>query len=246
MAHCAGPRSAAAVPPRDLREVGDALAHATAIAAEEGAGTLVYVGRFDLAEFAVVLEPDEPLWHGAPRHLCRLGRARRCAGGACAAGEADRLRLARRDPRRRRAGRRRAARLADRRRRERAAAVAGVRRDDPHRRDGRGGAGPAAALGRARGRGLRRSRLRPAGRELRAPSHESRSTPGRRRASARSRRTIWRGSPPEQRACAREIDENGDLLVRRMAQGRAGAALAHQRAVAGCRGSIPRPEGRAR
>ena len=30
-------------------------------AAELGAGTLVYVGRFDLAEFAVVLEPDEPL-----------------------------------------------------------------------------------------------------------------------------------------------------------------------------------------
>ena len=44
-----------------LREVGDAFAHATAIAAEEGAGTLVYVGRFDLAEFAVVLEPEEPL-----------------------------------------------------------------------------------------------------------------------------------------------------------------------------------------
>jgi hypothetical protein len=44
-----------------LREVGDAFAHARAIAAEEGAGTLVYVGRFDLAEFAVVLEPDEPL-----------------------------------------------------------------------------------------------------------------------------------------------------------------------------------------
>ncbi|HKA77027.1 MAG TPA: biotin/lipoate--protein ligase family protein, partial [Pseudolabrys sp.] len=30
-------------------------------APELGAGTLVYVGRFDLAEFAVVLEPDEPL-----------------------------------------------------------------------------------------------------------------------------------------------------------------------------------------
>ena len=44
-----------------LREVGDAFAHAVSIAAEEGAGTLVYVGRFDLAEFAVVLEPDEPL-----------------------------------------------------------------------------------------------------------------------------------------------------------------------------------------
>ncbi len=44
-----------------LREVGDAFAHAVSIAAEKGAGTLVYVGRFDLAEFAVVLEPEEPL-----------------------------------------------------------------------------------------------------------------------------------------------------------------------------------------
>jgi hypothetical protein len=44
-----------------LREVGDAFAHAVEVAAEEGAGTLVYVGRFDLAEFAVVLEPEEPL-----------------------------------------------------------------------------------------------------------------------------------------------------------------------------------------
>src|SRR5262249_59958697 len=46
-------------------EVGAAFAHACSIAADEGAGTLVYVGRFDLAEFAVVLEPDEPL------HLAR-------------------------------------------------------------------------------------------------------------------------------------------------------------------------------
>jgi biotin-(acetyl-CoA carboxylase) ligase len=44
-----------------LREVGDAFAHAVSIAPQSGAGTLVYVGRFDLAEFAVVLEPDEPL-----------------------------------------------------------------------------------------------------------------------------------------------------------------------------------------
>lgn len=44
-----------------LREVGDAFAHAQAIASERGAGTLVHVGRFDLSEFAVVLEPDEPL-----------------------------------------------------------------------------------------------------------------------------------------------------------------------------------------
>src|SRR5947209_14069838 len=48
-----------------LREVRDAFAHAIAIATDEGAGTLVHVGRFDLAEFAVVLEPDEPL------HLAR-------------------------------------------------------------------------------------------------------------------------------------------------------------------------------
>jgi biotin-(acetyl-CoA carboxylase) ligase len=44
-----------------LREMGDAFAHAISIAGEQGAGTLVYVGRFDLAEFALVLEPDEPL-----------------------------------------------------------------------------------------------------------------------------------------------------------------------------------------
>src|SRR6202011_2894591 len=44
-----------------LRELGHAFAHATQIAADAGAGTLVHVGRFDLVEFAVVLEPDEPL-----------------------------------------------------------------------------------------------------------------------------------------------------------------------------------------
>jgi biotin-(acetyl-CoA carboxylase) ligase len=49
-----------------LREVGNAFAHARANAADLGAGTLVFVGRFDLAEFAVVLEPEEPL-RGARR-----------------------------------------------------------------------------------------------------------------------------------------------------------------------------------
>src|ERR1700731_5345254 len=44
-----------------LRESRDAFTHALEGAAEGGAGALVYVGRFDLAEFAVVLEPDEPL-----------------------------------------------------------------------------------------------------------------------------------------------------------------------------------------
>ena len=44
-----------------LREVGDAFVYARTNAVQLGAGTLVFVGRFDLAEFAVVLEPDEPL-----------------------------------------------------------------------------------------------------------------------------------------------------------------------------------------
>lgn len=44
-----------------LRELGDAFAHAATIAADSGAGTLVHVGRFDVAEFALVLEPEEPL-----------------------------------------------------------------------------------------------------------------------------------------------------------------------------------------
>ncbi|CAN7190265.1 hypothetical protein LJR220_000427 [Bradyrhizobium sp. LjRoot220] len=44
-----------------LRELGDAFAHGCEIAAQAGAGTLVWVRRYDLVEFAVVLEPDEPL-----------------------------------------------------------------------------------------------------------------------------------------------------------------------------------------
>jgi biotin-(acetyl-CoA carboxylase) ligase len=44
-----------------LREIGDAFAHARSIASDAGAGTLVVTRRFDLAEFALVLEPEEPL-----------------------------------------------------------------------------------------------------------------------------------------------------------------------------------------
>lgn len=44
-----------------LREHGDAFAHGCDIAAKAGAGTLVWVRRYDLVEFAVVLEPNEPL-----------------------------------------------------------------------------------------------------------------------------------------------------------------------------------------
>jgi biotin-(acetyl-CoA carboxylase) ligase len=47
--------------PLRLREYGDAFTHAIAVAPKRGAGTLVHVGRFDLAEFAVVLEPKDPL-----------------------------------------------------------------------------------------------------------------------------------------------------------------------------------------
>jgi len=44
-----------------LREVEDAFAQAQRLAEQEGAGTMVHVERFDVAEFAVVLEPAEPL-----------------------------------------------------------------------------------------------------------------------------------------------------------------------------------------
>lgn len=44
-----------------LREFRDAFAHAQSVATEHGAGTLVWVRRFDSIEAAVVLEPDLPL-----------------------------------------------------------------------------------------------------------------------------------------------------------------------------------------
>jgi hypothetical protein len=44
-----------------LRESGDAFAHAVAHADELGAASLVFVRRYDLVEFAVVLEPEAPL-----------------------------------------------------------------------------------------------------------------------------------------------------------------------------------------
>ena len=136
-----------------LREVGDAFAHAKANAAELGAGTLVYVGRFDLAEFAVVLEPDEPLRgarrafyagmaaladalaaHAPPEKpiVCGWPDALHVDFGLVGGGA---IRLVRRTGRR-------------------TAALAGVRRHDPHRVDGRGRAWVAAAVGGARRRGL--------------------------------------------------------------------------------------------
>ena len=61
-----------------LREAGDAVAYARRHAAELGAGTLVSVGRFDVAEFAVVFEPDEPdasSWRVLYAGMAALARA---------------------------------------------------------------------------------------------------------------------------------------------------------------------------
>jgi hypothetical protein len=55
-----------------LRESGDAFAHACRIAAEGGAGTMVWVRRFDLIEFAVVLEPEEPLRSARRAFYCGM------------------------------------------------------------------------------------------------------------------------------------------------------------------------------
>ena len=54
-----------------LRESGDAFARAFEAAGEMGAGTLLWTRRFDVAEFAVVLEPEEKL--GAARRAHYAG-----------------------------------------------------------------------------------------------------------------------------------------------------------------------------
>jgi hypothetical protein len=58
-----------------LRELGDAFAHAQSIAAESGAGTLVHVGRFDVAEFALMCTA------GFPEPLTFSWRVRRALAG---------------------------------------------------------------------------------------------------------------------------------------------------------------------
>ena len=69
-------RSALDLPPPyalvTLRESGDAFDHACRIAGEAGAGTLVWVRRFDLVEFAVVLEPEEPLRSARSAFFCGM------------------------------------------------------------------------------------------------------------------------------------------------------------------------------
>ena len=136
-----------------LREVGDAFAHATQIAARAGAGTLVYVGRFDLAEFAVVLEPEEPLRTAAGLYAGLTALADALAMHAPPE-KADQLRLAGCDPHRRRAGRRCAPRLAGGRRRKYSASVAGLRCDGTDCRHGRAGARASPVRDHPRGRRL--------------------------------------------------------------------------------------------
>ncbi len=58
-----------------LREAGDAFGHARAIASASGAGTLVWVRRFDLIELAVVLEPDAPLLQARLAHYLGMNAA---------------------------------------------------------------------------------------------------------------------------------------------------------------------------
>ena len=53
-----------------LRELGDAFAHACEIASEAGAGTLVWVRRYNLGECAGVVEPDEPRATGPRAVFC--------------------------------------------------------------------------------------------------------------------------------------------------------------------------------
>ncbi len=58
-----------------LREHRDAFAHACAIAPESGAGTLIWVRRFDTCEVAVVLEPETPLAQARCAHYAVLNAA---------------------------------------------------------------------------------------------------------------------------------------------------------------------------
>ena len=210
-----------------------------------GAGTLVFVGRFDLVEFAVVLEPDEPL--RTARRAFYAGMA--ALADALAAHAPPEKPIAFDWPdaisRRRRAGRRRPPRLAAKGRRGRAAATGWCSaRMIRTVVDGGGRAGPAPACRRARGRRLRRSRLRPAGRELRAPSHgRDRRLAG---AGLRRRReeTICRGCRAEAGRAPRHRRQRRSAGAAH-GQGRGRAAPACCRRSRRRPGSTRQPEGRA-
>jgi hypothetical protein len=66
-----------------LREREDTFRHACNLAAEAGAGTLVWVRRFDLVEFAVVLEPEEPLATARRAFFAGMSALADAVGSAC-------------------------------------------------------------------------------------------------------------------------------------------------------------------
>jgi len=72
--------------PIALREGGDAMARAVALAAERGAGTLAWVGAAARAEAALVLEPEQPL---AEARLALLAGATALADALAPGGPAD-------------------------------------------------------------------------------------------------------------------------------------------------------------
>src|SRR6516225_3693169 len=97
--------------PVKLREVGEAFLQAQSLAARDGAGTLVYVGRFDVVEFATVLEPDEPLFLSRRAIYAGLNALGDALTANAPPGPSITFSWPR-DPCRWRLGRRRAARLA--------------------------------------------------------------------------------------------------------------------------------------
>jgi biotin-(acetyl-CoA carboxylase) ligase len=66
-----------------LREREDAFQHACNVAAPAGAGTLVWIRRFDLLEFAVVLEPVEALVSARRAFFPAMSALADAVGAAC-------------------------------------------------------------------------------------------------------------------------------------------------------------------
>jgi Biotin/lipoate A/B protein ligase family len=121
-----------------LREAGDAVAHACEHAAELGAGTLVSIGRFDVAEFAVVFEPDEP--HAASWRVLYAGMVALVSAMASIAPPNKPIVIEWPDAIRIDGALARGCRCGD------ASTLAGLRRRDPLRFDSRPKLGRAAAL----------------------------------------------------------------------------------------------------
>lgn len=66
-----------------LRESGNAFVHAQRIAVSHGAGTLVWVRRFDTVEFALVLEPEQPLGDARRVLYAVMNAAADAISGSC-------------------------------------------------------------------------------------------------------------------------------------------------------------------